>query len=124
MRMYFNYHETWGGQRLATLYAQRHVSRSVARYAHQHHHLDHTYAPLRLITYLNMYEASTGRMSYNAVTGQETRCHHAEAMAALWQRFDHVDRPHLVPGRVAEYVHLLTMMDRLAPHLPGSPDTG
>jgi hypothetical protein len=123
MRMYFDYHETWGGQRLATLYAQRQVSRSVARHAHLHHHLDHAYTPLGLITYLNMYEASTGRMSYNAVTGQETRCHHGEAMAAIWQRFDHVDRRHLAPGRVAEYAHLLTMMDRLAPHLLGSPDT-
>jgi hypothetical protein len=120
MRAYFDYHEAWGGQRLATLSAEGGVSDSVASHAHQHHHIDRLYAPLGLITYLDMYEASTGRMSYDAVTGRETRCQHGEAMAAIWQRFEHVDRHKMAPEQVAEYVHWLTMMDRLAPPLPGS----
>jgi hypothetical protein len=69
-----------------------------------------------------MYEASTGRMSYDAATGQETRRYHAEAMAAIWQRFDRVDRCRMAPDRVSEYTHLLTMMDRLVSHASVNPD--
>jgi hypothetical protein len=124
MRTYFDRHEAWGEQWLTQLCAEGKVAASVRRHAHRHHHIDREHAPLGIITYVDIYEASTDRMSYDAVTARETRLTHGEAMAAIWRRFAQGDRPKIAPGLATAYVHLLAQMEGLAPRPDGVPVPG